>query len=272
MEKPAPDERIYPEHIYDPTRRRIAAELLQVELKKLFPSIPHVIWSETASDIADWWDGERVKLAPVMDFWDAFEAVFGGIKLTLLTDLLTAQNYKWEEVDLQLNELTTSVILPEMEDLPHFQDRTARFGDIAQYLADNPDERQRQLQISNAYSDNPEQDLLRIITVDDGNQIFVQDGNHRALRAAVQGQPTMPVYVVRTEGEPPRNFWVPTGNMLILARMYGIARETDSAAKVDEVKGVLKAWFDLSDIAKINFKHRIIGHIPHAEELAEGLI
>lgn len=69
---------IYPKHIYEPMRIKIAAQLMQKELRKLLPSVPEKLRPQLDNDVGSWLDGTKSELAPVHDFWNGLEGLMQG--------------------------------------------------------------------------------------------------------------------------------------------------------------------------------------------------
>ena len=49
-------ERVYPKHIYDPIRRRVAVDYLRRELRKYLGQLPQESWSTIDREITQWFD------------------------------------------------------------------------------------------------------------------------------------------------------------------------------------------------------------------------
>ena len=93
---------VYPKHIYEPIRIKIATDYVKGELRKYLPGLrDNNLWEKIDSDIDKWFE----KMGP-RDFWNGFHGIAMGFKLKHhLTHVLTAENIKWKyEKKLPLNE------------------------------------------------------------------------------------------------------------------------------------------------------------------------
>lgn len=259
--------RIYPEHIYDPVRIQIATELVEKELAKLMPTSDAV---DISKDIKAWWaQPKEFKMGEVVDFWDAVDAVVGGIKLKSIAMMITAANYSWSAAKIDVKNLVLLSKLEQLNRLPGLDDAPIKLTDIERLLERNPAERAEQRRIIDNYSQIAEQDDYRIIGgLSKDGSVRVQDGNRRALRALLHGQPQLDAWIYEDHGQQPRDYWVPVSLMLRLVKMYRHNKE--NAQLVAGLKTVLAQIFEESSVGKIAYQQRVVGFgVKGAEELLE---
>lgn len=255
---------IYPKHIYDPLRTEIATQLLQKEFEKLFPTLDsnalhtHIqAWHQDPSHY-HLEDGTR-------DFWDIFAAMLESIKLKpSFTAFLTAENYHWKKEEIPLNSIQLSSYLGQLKDLDQLSwSRSTTIGDI---LAAIPDQKtlEQHKQIDEKYN-RDSQNTYPIIVRRLGNKsVRVMDGNRRALHASLCGQTTIIAWIADTEIEIPQNFWVPVNDLFQLTKLF---RGATTPASKQAVRDSLEILFKASPIAHTNYKIRVLGSSPWADEL-----
>ena len=269
----------YPKHIYDSRRIQLATELIQKEMRKLFPSAPQNAWSFIDTDISHWPDGGKLfhlESTKIQDFWDAFDAILGGIKLKpLFIAHITAANYSWNKRTLDPATITSSSILDQLKGLPFVpeNDNHFLFADAKEYFTGNPHIKAQQLLINNEHSKDPVQDKYPIIAIEKDERIVVLDGNRRTLRAILQDSPTIEAWVAKTDGQAPRDYWMPVNHMMSLVFSYKNAVKEGGFAEAAAYKSVLKSWFEQSEVAKISYTRRVKGQNHKlADELSDGLL
>lgn len=246
---------IYPEHIYDPTRKRIAEELLQKELSKLFPNIsPDLL----LNSIQGWSinpDNYHLEDA-TRDFWDIFAAHMEAIKLKpSFTGFITAANYSWERRALNPRDIRLSSPLDQILKIPGL---TWQYGMTVGEVIDaaaaaSVIDEQRQL--NDAHSADS-QDLYPIIVRASGSDLQVMDGNRRALRAALYSKPEIDAWIGICDNPQPKDFWVPMNDLFQLAKLYRIAKNDQEKSAA---RNALELLFRASAVARINYETRIAG-------------
>lgn len=243
----------YPEHIYDPTRRQLAEELMSKEFGKLFPDADQAALNH---NIAGWHtEPEKYHMNGVMDFWDSFAALFEQVKLKPgFTHMFTAANASWSRREIEVKNIQmTSPLeqinrIPDLEIVPHITIGTVVTAAEEAGVVDE------QKAINDSFSTDS-QDAYPIIVreLPDGSQ-RVYDGNRRSIRAGLYKRPTIDAWVGTLDGDTPRDFWVPVGEMYQLVRYYRSA-STDSERQT--ARNMLEVLFLASSIARINFELRI---------------
>jgi hypothetical protein len=257
------DNRIYPEHIYEPKRIQMATELLQKELRKLLPSASTEAWNVIDKDIAGWQNGgvnRPLESRKIQDFWDIFDAIIGGIKLKpLFIAYITASNYFWEKQTLDPADIYSSTVFDSIEGLPFVTKGNNRFkfGLAKKFFNANPEQKNKERTISNLYCQDRTQDDYPIFAVKDKKGITVLDGNRRTLAAIVYDKPTIKAWVATTDGRKPRDYWMPINHMMSLVFSYKFAVDNGLNPDPEAYKKVLADWFKQSRVAKISFDKRV---------------
>jgi len=109
------EKQIYTLYIYDEFRCKIAAEYVQHELRKFFPSIrDSEIWRQLDPDMSKWFD-QSPTLFPVRDFWNDIHGISMGFKLKNMVPLLTSLNISWKEQEVPLNKLWFGTFFHELK-------------------------------------------------------------------------------------------------------------------------------------------------------------
>src|SRR5579862_1449467 len=205
-------DRIYPAHLYDPIRLRIASELVEKELAKVMPGSDA---ANISKEVKGWWaQPADFKLAEVLDFWDAADAIVGGIKLKSIITLITAANYSWSTATVNVSDLVLLSKLEQLDRLPTLGNAPIRLSVIEQLLQRDPAERAEQQRIIDGFSKDEAQNAYRIIgALDKDGSIRVQDGNRRALRALLSGRLQLDAWLYNDHGQQPKDYWVPVSFM-----------------------------------------------------------
>jgi hypothetical protein len=234
--------KVYPEHIYDPLRRRIATEIVEKELMKFYPSIP-------SSDLTGW--SERFD---EHNYWGAVEGIIGSTLLKpIMLHFLTARNFQWQKRDLPLDAMQLSSKLNQLNRLGDLDPHNLLLSEIKQRLEANPEEMAEQKRIIESFSSDSFQNRYPIIAREREGRVMVLDGNRRALRALLAGQSTIEAWYCQTNGQEPRDYWYPIADMMRLVRLSRTSEQAKS-----HVKAILEAIFEESTVARIAYTERIV--------------
>lgn len=254
------EHRIYPDHLYDPTRRQIAVELLEKEINKQLLGDTQ----DVNLDVRSWLDK--------MDehtFWNAIEGFMGGTMLKPIVHFLTAENYSWSQMEIPVRDIQLSSKLTQLDALSGLQSDQLQLSAIQAQLALNPEEHARQVEAVQSFSKSYDQDAYPIIAVEKEGGPMVMDGNRRALQSLLLGRATINAWYCRTNNEQPRNFWYPIDDMMRLTQVYNTSKDNNPGIK-QNVQGVLNAIFAQSDVARIAYRDRIVKvGTPGARELLD---
>lgn len=224
---------IYPKHIYDPLRRRIAEEFLEHELRKMFPSIRDGDnWKKMDSDVADWFENNNT-MAPVRDFWNGFHGISRGFKLTALIYRLTSENIKWTKRQLAIDDLW--FVTRGNRGLQVF-DEAPSVREVKEYYASSQNLGAKK-QLKKELEDKQVLEIVRdddpIIVMNDGDRKIIIDGNHRVLRRLLRDESEVWAYVGLKMGDPMIfNPWVPTQLILDIKALAMHTENVDVYARV----------------------------------------
>ncbi len=260
-------ERIYPDHIYEPIRRKIAAELVHKELIKLFSSFSKDEWAKILVDVKEWFKGERSDLAPVHDFWNMIDGVMTGSKLKQVVRYFTAENIRWQTKDISVDKIDIMWpvgYLTQLGSLPY------RPTKIQAYFKKNPIAFKKNKTLSDKLeARHRSREFYPIILVgSEDNRYQVHDGNRRVLRAIIYNRTTIKAHCGKyVEGKKPRNYWFPTGDLRKLLYYAESANESNNRAQVEAIKKVLKQIFAETEIARINYNLRCANKSDFAKKL-----
>lgn len=249
----------YPDHLYDPTRKEIAIELIEKEMsKQLSDKVGH-------NAVRTWMNGLDDNT-----FWNAVEGFMGGALLKPIVHFITAENYSWSKRDIPLADIQLSSKLQQLESLEGLVTNPPLLSEINEQLTHDSDERQRQLDSVTAFDKGAEQNHYPVLIVEKENGPMVMDGNRRCLRALLMGETAISAWYCETNNEPPPNFWYPIDDMMRLVKIYNARKATDPAIKA-HVQGVLNGIFSESSIAKQAFSDRIVAAgTPGAKDLIQS--
>jgi len=268
----------FPAHISDPHRIELATGLLQKEMHKLLPNTPSSAWPTIDADIAGWAEGGadyHLEGTRLQDFWDSFDAILGGVKLKpLLIASITAANVSWRREAVALSAMGAATTLDQFKELPFARGTNHRYSLRAAktYFAEHPDVAAKQRAIIEQYSTDPAQDLYPIIVMQKGDDLRIHDGHRRSMQALLRGEQTIDAWIGHQEGDLPRDFWVPINLMMSVVRTYALLEKAGSRPDRQAFGAVLRSWFDLSEVARICYRDRILdAGTPGAAELSEGM-
>ncbi|MBU0648242.1 hypothetical protein KJ855_03630 [Patescibacteria group bacterium] len=255
------NELIYPKHIYDPSRRQIAVEYLEHELRKMLPSAQDKnIWKLIDKDVADWFENNNT-LAPVRDFWNGFHGISRGFRMNALVYRITSKNIEWtkEEVNIDglkfvtrgirgLKMFTKAPMVSEVIDWYKDADNTQVKKEVMAELEDP-----EILKIIR--DDDP---IMVIDDMDDGVTKLIHDGNHRVMRRVLRGESKIWAYMGRKVADPMiYEHWVPTQLLIDVLRHGKYEIEKDGQSE----EAYVKVIFDLlknSTAARIEFSNRVL--------------
>jgi hypothetical protein len=259
-------ERVYPEHIYDPTRIQIATEILGKEIAKLVVAQSDAELEAHRGVVGEWFKGTEQELSPVHDFWSTFE-LLPMVKTKRLARFVTAQNVDWRPENVELNKLVLTW-MPFIEHHPEFSEGPWSVSAIRSIFAQHPDihaEASEQNRANRSrYGFNRDNDPITIVTRDDEVQ-YLLDGNGRLYAAIMAGRDEIRTWHGHMTGTKPENYWVSTG--LIKDLCYTIADEAEANPEVANAALVLlRTQLASNDIAKANYHIWIKQYFPELTE------
>lgn len=259
-------EKIYPDHIYDQTRVKIAAQFVHKEFIKLAPSLTESEWQRLGDDIERWFVGDRSDLAPVHDFWNGFHGITSGFKLKAPIRFITAQNATWSKQEVPVKDIPLSWSVPSIAKLG----KGATYQQVYDYIHSSKEEYKKQKDLADMMAARFKIDRSKfpILLAKTADSYILLDGNRRTLEAIIYDRPNITAWVGDLNGDnEPKNYWIPTGFLRDILRE---AEAADAAGDQDALEGVVKFLqhlFKRSAIAKINWDLRC----KNQSELAERL-
>jgi hypothetical protein len=165
--------------------------------------------------------------------------------------------------------------LAQLKGLPFTSSRDNHFllSDARKYFDTHQDVKKSQKEVNDGYSENPDQDKYPVIVIKSRDELVVLDGNRRTLRAILSDQRMIEAWIATSDGKAPKDYWLPLGHMMSLVSNFAFAQENNTYADLDSYRNILKSWFEQSEVARINFKHRISNqHLKYVDELSKGLL
>lgn len=251
------DNKIFPPHLYEPLRRRIAVQYIQHEWRKLFPQLRgKELWQSIDNQIADWYE-----MLSIRNFWNAVHGITIGFRLTSIVPWITSLNVKWEEKEVPFSEL-------------YFR---GKFGPISSLKVDSPDfvdsvkkaiflpenikvlEKTRQYFESHKNDTEPRSDS-QIFVVRKNGKLRVIDGNGRTLKAIVEKKDSIRAFVGEPVAEPALyEPWVPTS--LLVDLVFWNKRHSQSGRDTTETTAKMIAeLIQDSSAGRIEFAERAVHH------------
>ncbi len=248
-------DKIYPNHVYDETRIKIAAELLHKEFIKLTPSLNEKEWQGIGQDIRDWFEGKRSDLAPVHDFWNGFHGIMSGFKLKAPVRFITAENVEWSQQEVSVKDIPLSWSIPSIAKLG----KGASYQQVYDYIHSSEAEYKKQKDLADmmAARFKISRREFPILLVKSPTGHILLDGNRRTLEAIIYDRPTIAAWVGDMGGDSePKNYWVSTAFLRDLMREAEAADATGDQATVEAVSKFLKYLCGRSEVARINWDLR----------------
>ncbi len=226
----------YPAHLYDETCRVIALEWMARDISSKLLGIPRFVVRGRLQRQYDTGD------TGILDFWNSFEAIAGGMLLKPAVRRLTASNYTWERRTVQTIELSLFARLEQLATLPE----QSNFRVIWGYLQSHPDELTRQRKLASKFTKGKRKRDLPILRKRDG-KLWIDDGSGRCLRALLYEQPTIEAWVCDTHDQQPRDYWVPTSELINLVKLC-----SDRPELLEPVRAILRVYFEESETARLS--------------------
>jgi hypothetical protein len=207
---------IYPKHLYDPLRRKIAVELAGKEIAKILDAEDNHELSNMRQAVNDLYDGRQGVYAPIHDFWSLVESIL-HVKKKELPELITAENNTWTKEELPIDRLHITW-MPFLEQYPeHFGPKPWHVADLERIFFQKPElfeqAKQQQLEVVGDQQHNFDQtdEPIALVYRKDAPELI--DGNGRLYRALLGGKERIACYVGRLQGAMPVNYWVSAGTL-----------------------------------------------------------
>lgn len=208
--------KIYPAHIYDELRRKIATELVGKEIAKILDAENDEQLAQHRQAVHNLYDGQQGVYAPVHDFWSLVEMVL-HVKKKELPELITAQNVAWKKEDIPIEQLhiTWMPFLEQRQDV--FGPKPWLIADLQRIFFQKPELFEEALteqrETVGEQQHNFDQSNEPIALVHRHGSMELIDGNGRLYRALLNGNDTISCYIGRMKGTMPINYWISAGSL-----------------------------------------------------------
>lgn len=204
-----------PEHLYDPVRLDCALTFLKKRLRKFFPNISDFREMEADLERRRKEAGQQpVDYEKLKSFWDRVYALKFETSRKSWIRYLTAENYKWELVQVPTDQLqimwptvlSNSIPRDILGEPPYTK---KQFDTI---LEEHPEYRTALEEDSQKHSaETSERDHFPVVGVRTVDGVELEDGNRRTRDAFLFDKPTMDVWVGEcVSAEVPEAHWLPT--------------------------------------------------------------
>lgn len=256
----------YSSHFYEPLRIKIARDFIEKECRKLFVSINNKeTWEKIDSDIAKWFGGKASELAPVHDFWNGLEGIARGFKLKDILTYITSENIQWKLTQIPVNKIIFSTDLPVTEKIAKAPYKSQILID---YLSKNKVVA-KNIQIDSdihAKSSMP-RDHYPIMVLSDGQNFQILDGHRRTIRAIIYDKKFITAYCAKfmTKEKIFKNYWVSTGFLRNLIRIWRIAKDNHDQQTAKSVVQILQNLSDNHDNVRYILPKRVLDKKPYSD-------
>lgn len=252
---------IYPKHLYEPVRIKIATNYLKQELRKFLPSLRGSIWKKIDSDIEDW-PGKNPNLLPgLRDFWNGFHGIAMGFKLkNKFIQFITAENVAWRlEKDYPLGDNIASG-----GGYPYISDKLSgniNANQIREFFNQKENKklgsvwRKKFTEYGKSSEKRENFPIVAIERESEGKKVAsVHDGNRRLILAILQGRKTIPAYIGKftDKGSTPKNFWLPSSFLMELVTEGELVNDYEGTLLM------LKKLIRLSKSGEYELKERVL--------------
>ncbi len=254
----------YLPHLSDPLRRDIAANYIQLELRKFFPHLRNEeSWHSIDSDISNWYELNPT-LAPMRDFWNGFHAISMGFKLKNVLPWLTSLHMEWQERELRIDSLLFGDTFEELERIG--RKVTVRAVRDWYFIEEHKDvlEKTRTAFVERGnVATLP--DRIPIIVVRKNHKLVVVDGNRRVLRSLLCNEAKIRAYVA----EPIHELdiyeqWVPTSFLLDLTELHRYYSHK-ARTVTDSIAGCIAEFIRDSSAGRYEWVHRCLKSIHDSD-------
>lgn len=203
----------YPDHLFDPTRREIAAGIIGKEVAKLIGGVDNDRLAELQNTAYGWFDGLEAMHPPVREFWSLFE-LLQLVKNKRLSRFVTASNVHWEREERGIDEIQLNW-MPFLEvNSGFFGTKPWQVGEVRKVFEKHPqlyEEAQlaESLNLSHYGFDRSEDPVTIVQLPNEDTRLL--DGNSRIYGALMSGQTQHNLWVGYMEDEQPYHYWVSSG-------------------------------------------------------------
>lgn len=265
---------IYPGHVYDPLRRKIAIELAGKEVAKIIDAESDQQLRKLRKAVEELYDGREGVYAPVHDFWSFVEMVL-HVKKKELPELITAQNVTWTKEDIPIEQLhiTWMPFLERRQDV--FGPKPWQIADVQRLFFQKPElfeeAKQDQARVvgEQQHKFDQSEESIALVYRHDGLELI--DGNGRLYRALLEGKEAISCYVGRLHGVMPLNYWISAGTLkqfCLEVRGYADVDLEGYATGLSYLRTKLR----LNASALINYQLFLRSDFPEFEDSLKGIV
>lgn len=269
---------IYPPHLFEPIREKIAVSYIQHEARKLFWRLPAKYFEKIDRDIEDLMHSPY--MANPRDFWNIFHGIAMGFRLKIgLIYIVTAENIRWTKRNFSVSRLWFGVDLQQTKVVGEGRQPAEK---LKKFYFDpkNKEEKEKQLAFTlKLSSDTAPRDTHPIIAVHgyEGKELVysVHEGNRRLAKAILEGKEKILAYVgeYTTKDKFPKNYWVPTS--ILMDNLFFARRAYDKGDKrlFEKYMKVLRDMLDKSESAVFEMKNRALTNKqPFRNDVLKALV
>lgn len=251
-------QKIYPKHLYDATRRKIAVSYLQHELRKLFPSIKEdEYFSSIDKEVAAWFS-DNPTLTPVRDFWNGVHGISMGFRLKHIAVWLTSTNMEWKEQTVAVKGIKFGTSFKELSVVgkhPSVEEVRDWYFDPKHSEELEAARKAHKRRSAETADRDTFPVILRKLLNDD---VIVMDGNRRLLRAVLFEIDEIKAFVgTQTENPPIKDHWVSTSLLLDLVSMHKYWTMTGKDS-TDFVAKTIASMIEDSEVARFELTDRCV--------------
>ncbi len=230
----------YTSQLTEKIRIDIGKMLLAHEIVKLFPKSDY---ENLKSQIDEKWkDFNNVE--NIRDFWNLIDSLMMGYKLKDIVRLLiTSSQIGWDLTTLSVEELRFTSDISHIEGFS-IGGKTA--DEVINYLKEHTEKLQlikkgteKEYKNASFRANDP-----IIVEKQPNGSLHTHDGNGRLIKAIIEGQSQIPVYIGMYNQNPKTNSWIPTSYLQKLAE--------------EKCENLLIKLLRQSDNAIYEFKNRIV--------------
>lgn len=266
--------KIYPKHVYDPLRRKIAADLAGKEVAKILDAGNNHQLKQIRKAVDEMYEGREGVYAPVHDFWSFTEQIL-HVKKKELPELITAQNVSWTEEQIPIEDLHLTW-MPFLEKHPEiFGEKPWPILEIKQIFEARPklfEAAQLEQQIavgSQQHHFDQSEEPIALIYRNSGLELI--DGNGRLYHALLTGKEEVSCQIGRMNGTVPKNYWVSAGvikQFCLEVRGYADVDLEGFASGVSYLRTKLRN----NALALINYELFLRKEFPEFENSLQGVL
>lgn len=246
----------------------LAVELAGKEIAKILNVKNDRDLQDIRLALKNMYDGREGVYAPVHDFWSLVEMVL-HVKKKELPELITAENVKWREECVPINDLALTWMPFLEQNKSIFGEKPWSVANVQSVFAESPhlleEAKNYQLKVVGKKQHKFNQSHEPIEIMKENESYRLVDGNGRLYHAVLNGQDTIQCYVGEMKGSVPANYWASSGSLKQLCLELRAFRELDQEA-FNAGAVFLKAKLQHNTTALINYEIYLRKDFPELEE------